>query len=162
MSWTTYVPAGDGADASVTCTVPAPASSAAVQPAQSAPFTSTFAPASTGNIWVVPKSAKNKDLAYDFIDITLSKDNQALLGNSGGLPIATDPAAITDPVGHTEVTLFNQLIKQNGLGFYPDWPVPGFYDVVLQGTEAVIAGTATPEQFAERLKKAYDDVQTAQ
>jgi raffinose/stachyose/melibiose transport system substrate-binding protein len=122
----------------------------------------TFAPASTGNIWVVPKSAKNKDLAYDFIDITLSKENQALLGNSGGLPIAADPAAITDPVGHTEVTLFNQLIKQNGLGFYPDWPVPGFYDVVLQGTEAVIAGTATPEQFAERLKKAYDDVQTAQ
>ncbi len=121
-----------------------------------------YSPASTGNLWVVPKSAANKDLAYDFIDITLSKDNQALFGNSGGLPIAADPAAVTDPVGHTEVTLFNQLVAQNGLGFYPDWPVPGFYDVVLQGTEAVIAGTATPQQFADRLKKAYDDVQSQQ
>ena len=121
-----------------------------------------YSPASTGNLWVVPKSAQNKDLAYDFIDITLSKENQALFGNSGGLPIAADAASVTDPVGHTEVTLFNQLESQNGLGFYPDWPVPGFYDVVLQGTEAVIGGTATREQFADRLKKAYDDVQSAQ
>ena len=121
-----------------------------------------FAAASTGNIWVVPKTAQNKDLAYDFIDITLSKDNQALLGNSGGLPIAADPAMVTDPVGKTEVTLFNQLIAQNGLGFYPDWPVPGFYDVVLQASGAVIAGTVTPEEFAARLKKAYDDGQKQQ
>lgn len=119
-----------------------------------------FAPASTGNLWVVPKTAQNKGLAYDFIGITLSKDNQALLGNSGGLPIAADPAMITNPVGKTEVTLFNQLIKQDGLGFYPDWPVPGFYDVVLQATEAVIAGTATPAEFGARLKKAYDEGQS--
>jgi raffinose/stachyose/melibiose transport system substrate-binding protein len=119
-----------------------------------------FSPGSTGNMWVVPKNAQNKDLAYDFIDITLSKDNQALMGNSGGVPIAADPAMVTDPVGKTEVTLFNQLISQNGLGFYPDWPVPGFYDVVLQATEAVIAGTATPEEFGARLKKAYDQGQS--
>lgn len=118
-----------------------------------------ISPASTGNIWVVPKSAKNKDLAYDFLDITLSKENQALFGNSGGLPIAADPADITDPVGKTEVELFNQLVKQDGLGFYPDWPVPGYYDVVLQATQAVIAGTVTPDEFGERLKKPYDDVQ---
>ena len=56
-----------------------------------------ISPASTGNIWVVPKNAKNKDLAYEFIDITLSKENQALFGNSGGLPIAADPA-MTSPI----------------------------------------------------------------
>ncbi|WDR02394.1 extracellular solute-binding protein [Devosia algicola] len=121
-----------------------------------------ISPASTGNIWVVPKNAENKDLAYDFIDITLSKENQALFGNSGGLPIAADPAMVTDPVGHEEVTLFNQLVAQNGLGFYPDWPVPGYYDVVLQATQAVISGTVTPEQFAERMQKPYDDVQSDQ
>ena len=121
-----------------------------------------ISPASTGNIWVVPTSAVNKDLAYDFIDITLSKENQALFGNSGGLPIAADPAAVTDPVGHDEVVLFNQLVAQNGLGFYPDWPVPGFYDVALKATQAVIGGTITPEEFGARLKKAYDEVQSAQ
>jgi raffinose/stachyose/melibiose transport system substrate-binding protein len=119
----------------------------------------TISPASTGNIWVVPKNAKNKDLAYDFIDITLSKENQALFGNNGGLPIAADPAMITDPVGKMEVELFNKLVAQNGMGFYPDWPVPGYYDVVLQATQAVIAGTVTPEEFGERLKTPYDEVQ---
>ena len=118
-----------------------------------------ISPASTGNIWVVPKNAKNKDLAYEFIDITLSKENQALFGNSGGLPIAADPADVTDPVGKIEVELFNKLVANNGLGFYPDWPVPGYYDVVLKATQAVIGGTITPEEFAERLKEPYDEVQ---
>ncbi len=121
-----------------------------------------ISPASTGNIWVVPKNAKNKELAYDFIDITLSKDNQALFGNSGGLPIAADPAMVTDPVGKIEVELFNKLVAQNGLGFYPDWPVPGYYDVMLKATQAVIGGSVTPEEFAERLKEPYDEVQADQ
>lgn len=121
-----------------------------------------ISPASTGNIWVVPKNAKNKDLAYDFIDITLSKDNQALFGNSGGLPIAADPAMVTDPVGKIEVELFNKLVAQNGLGFYPDWPVPGYYDVMLKATQAVVGGSVTPEEFAERLKEPYDEVQGEQ
>jgi raffinose/stachyose/melibiose transport system substrate-binding protein len=117
-----------------------------------------ISPASTGNIWVVPKNAKSKDLAYDFIDVTLSKDNQALFGNSGGLPIAVDPAMVTDPVGKIEVELFTKLVAQNGLGFYPDWPVPGYYDVMLKATQAVVGGSVTPEEFAERLKKPYDEV----
>ncbi|WP_127902248.1 ABC transporter substrate-binding protein [Solirhodobacter olei] len=115
-----------------------------------------FAPGSTGNLWVVPKSAKHKDLAYDFIGITLSPKIQNLMGNSGGLPIAADPAKITNPVGKITTTLFNKLVAQKGLGFYPDWPVAGFYNVVLQGTQAVIGGSITPKQFGERLKQAYD------
>ena len=51
---------------------------------------------SGGNLWVVPESAKTKDLAYDFIDITMSQEIQNLLGNNGGVPVAADPAAITD------------------------------------------------------------------
>ncbi len=34
---------------------------------------SDLALGSSGNIWVVPQGSKNKDLAYDFIDITMSK-----------------------------------------------------------------------------------------
>ncbi len=116
-----------------------------------------YAPGSTGNMWVVPVNAKNKEAAYDFIGITLSKDVQNLMGNSGGLPIAADPAAITDPVGKLTTSLFNELVARGGLGYYPDWPVPGFYNEVLQATQAVIGGTATPEEFAARLKKFYDD-----
>jgi len=31
--------------------------------------------------------------------------------------------------------------------------------VVLQATQAAIAGTVTPEEFGERLKSPYDEVQ---
>ncbi len=51
---------------------------------------------SAGNMWVVPENAKNKELAYDFIDITMRPEIQALLGNNGGVPVAADPADITD------------------------------------------------------------------
>ncbi len=49
---------------------------------------SDMALGSSGNIWVVPEGSANKDLAYDFIDITMKKTNQDLLGNSGGIPVA--------------------------------------------------------------------------
>jgi raffinose/stachyose/melibiose transport system substrate-binding protein len=116
-----------------------------------------YSPASTGNLLVVPTTAKNKELAYDFITITLSKKNQALLANSGGVAIAADPAEVTDPVGARSVALFQEIANQGGIGFYPDWPVPGFYDVVLQATSAVMAGSVTPEEFGARLKKPYDE-----
>lgn len=51
---------------------------------------------SSGNIWVIPENSKKKDLAAQFIDITLSDEVQNLMGNSGGLPIAADPDKITD------------------------------------------------------------------
>lgn len=48
----------------------------------------TLQAGSGGNLWVIPTSAKNKGLAYDFIEITMKPEIQALLGNSGGVPIA--------------------------------------------------------------------------
>ena len=44
----------------------------------------TISSGSTGNLWVIPKSAVHKDLADDFIDITMSKDIQNAFGNAGG------------------------------------------------------------------------------
>ena len=116
-----------------------------------------YAPGSTGNMWVVPANAEQKELAYEFITVSLGEGPQNAMGNAGGLPIAADAAAITDPVGQTTSALFSTLVERGGLGFYPDWPVPGFYNEVLQATQAVIGGTATPEEFAARLKDFYDD-----
>ena len=116
-----------------------------------------YAPGSTGNMWIVPANAKNKDLAYDFIGITLTPEIQNLMGNSGGLPVAADSAALTDPVGKMETSLFGELVARGGLGYYPDWPVPGFYNELTQALQGVIGGTATPEEFGARLKKFYDD-----
>lgn len=111
---------------------------------------------SGGNLWVVPKSAKNKQLAYDFIDITMSKKIQNLLGEKGGVPVAADPAAITDPKSKQLITDFNTLSARDGLAFYPDWPVPGFYDVLVSETQKLITGSGKPDAFLDALQTAYD------
>ncbi|MEU3795123.1 extracellular solute-binding protein [Streptomyces fructofermentans] len=111
---------------------------------------------SGGNLWVVPKGAANKDLAYDFIDITMSRKIQNLLGNKGGVPVAADPAAITDPRAKGLIENFNTLAERDGLAFYPDWPVPGFYDVLVSETQKLITGDATPDAYLDAVQKAYD------
>ncbi|MFE0388731.1 ABC transporter substrate-binding protein [Streptomyces bungoensis] len=111
---------------------------------------------SGGNLWVVPKNAKNKELAYDFIDITMSKKIQNLLGNKGGVPVAADASAITDPKSKQLIADFNTLSKRDGLAFYPDWPVNGFYDVLVSETQKLMTGDEKPAGYLDALQQAYD------
>ncbi|MER5538062.1 ABC transporter substrate-binding protein [Streptomyces mirabilis] len=111
---------------------------------------------SGGNLWVVPKGAKNKDLAYDFIDITMSQKIQNLLGNKGGVPVGADTAAITDSKAKTLIADFNTLSSKDGLAFYPDWPVAGFYDVLVSETQKLITGSEKPDAYLSALQTAYD------
>ncbi|MFI9171617.1 ABC transporter substrate-binding protein [Streptomyces lincolnensis] len=111
---------------------------------------------SGGNLWVVPKGAKNKKLAYDFIDITMSKKIQNLLGNKGGVPVAADPSAITDPRSKELIANFNTVSQRDGLAFYPDWPAPGYYDVLVSETQKLITGGEKPDGYLDALQEAYD------
>ena len=111
---------------------------------------------SSGNIWVVPSGSKNKTLAEDFINITMNKATQNTLGNNGGVPVAADPAAITDAKSKTLIQNFNAVASANGLAYYPDWPVPGFYDVFVSQVQKLINGSATPTKVLDGLQKAYD------
>lgn len=124
--------------------------------------TPKYSVGSTGNLWVVPKGSKNPDLAAEWITLTLSPKYQTELANNGGIAIAADPATITNPVGKNAIAVFNQIADKNGLGFYPDWPVPGYYDVLNQKDTGLFQGTLTPEQFVEQIKKVYDDAQASQ
>ncbi len=117
----------------------------------------TMAPGSSGNLWVVPEKSENKDLVYDFIDLTMTKDIQNLLGNSGGVPVAADPAAITDAKSKELIETFNKLTAQDGLAFYPDWPAPGYYDVLVAGTQNLINGSKTPDQVLTEIATPYED-----
>ncbi|XXV16122.1 hypothetical protein WMF00_51370 [Sorangium sp. So ce1182] len=73
---------------------------------------------SGGNLWVVPAGAKNKQLAYDFIDITLQKKIQNILGNAGGVPVAADSSAITEPRARKLIDGFTTLARSSGLAYY--------------------------------------------
>jgi raffinose/stachyose/melibiose transport system substrate-binding protein len=117
----------------------------------------TMSAGSGGNIWVVPTGSKNKDLAYDFINITLQKQNQGLLGNSGGVPVAAEPRTVTDPATKTLIEDFNTLVKRDGLAYYPDWPAPGYYDVLISATQKLINGSVSPDQFLDEIAKPYNE-----
>lgn len=116
-----------------------------------------MSPGSSGNLWVVPTKAKEKDLAYKFIDITMSPKIQNLMGNHGGVPVASDPEAITDEKSKQLIANFNTLTEQDGLAFYPDWPTPTFYDELNAGLQELLNGTKDPDEVDEELGGLYQD-----
>lgn len=118
----------------------------------------TLHPGSGGNMWVVPEKADNKELAYDFIEITMSPEIQNLLGNEGAVPVAADPGAITTPIGQLTTPRFAELLEspEGGLGLYPDLPVPGLNDVLIAQTSDLVLGNITPEQAVENIRTAYE------
>jgi raffinose/stachyose/melibiose transport system substrate-binding protein len=112
---------------------------------------------SSGNLWVVPEKSKAKSLAYDFIDITMKPEIQALLGNNGGIPVAADPSAITDPKNKELIDNFNKISSADGLAFYPDWPAPGYYDTLVSGVQELINGSKAPAAMLDEIAKPYDE-----
>jgi raffinose/stachyose/melibiose transport system substrate-binding protein len=112
---------------------------------------------SSGNLWVVPENASNKELAYQFIDITMRPEIQAIVGNNGGLPVAADPADITDEKSQELITAFNGVLDADGLSFYPDWPAPGFYDVIVQQLQGLITGAQDVAATNANLGEQYDE-----
>ncbi|WP_112237901.1 ABC transporter substrate-binding protein [Kribbella monticola] len=111
---------------------------------------------SSGNLWVVPEQSKNKKLAYDFIDITMRPEIQTIMANNGGVPVKADLAKVTDPKNKELIANFDAITKADGLAFYPDWPVPGYYDVLVAGGQSLINGSKNPDQVLAELGKAYD------
>lgn len=112
---------------------------------------------STGNLWTVPTNSTNKDLAYEFIDITLRPEIQAILDEQGGLSLAGDPAAITDERTKAFTEAFQALASENKLALYPDFPVPGFYDFMLSQSQAVANGSQSPEEIIQALADYYNN-----
>ncbi|HEU4324914.1 MAG TPA: extracellular solute-binding protein [Roseiflexaceae bacterium] len=120
-----------------------------------------FHPGSGGNLWVVPANSKNKELAYDFIDITLKQNIQTTLGNAGGIPVNADVAQITDPKVKELIQNFDTVVQSDGLAFYPDWPVPGYYDILVANVQELIAGTLSPSAFLDAIAAPYQDNKAA-
>jgi raffinose/stachyose/melibiose transport system substrate-binding protein len=118
---------------------------------------STMTLGSSGNLWVVPENSDAKDLAYDFIDITMSEEIQNILGNNGGVPVAADPDAVTDEKSRELIENFQTLSDNDGLAFYPDWPWPGGYDGWVSATQKLMTGDATPDEALDEISTQYQD-----
>lgn len=119
---------------------------------------STLVPGSSGNIWVVPTVTDDLHtaMAAYFIDLTMSPEVQAVLGNSGGLPVAANEADITDESSKKLISLFNTVLDRDGLAFYPDWPTSTFYDDLNAGLQGLINGSLSVDDTEKQLQSDYD------
>ncbi len=117
---------------------------------------------SGGNLWVVPEKAKNKELAYDFIEITMSPEIQNFLGEEGQVPVDAQLDQIESPMGQLLLGEFTRLqsVTDGGLAWYPDWPVPGLNDILLQNNAELVQGSKTPEQAVDAIRNAYTEGRT--
>jgi raffinose/stachyose/melibiose transport system substrate-binding protein len=110
---------------------------------------------SGGNHWVIPTKAKNKQLAEDFIDITMSDKIQKLIGEEGNVPLAAKADTITNAKAKELITAFNTYQDNSGLSFYPDWPVAGYYDTWLGSTQNLMNG-GKPDTVLDELAAPYE------
>lgn len=116
-----------------------------------------FNTGSGGNLWIVPQNAKNKDLAYDFIDLTLAKKAQTVMANAGGIALNADVSQVTDPKVRELNEAFATIVESDGVAFYPDWPVPGYLDIMGGCLQDLIAGAKSPAEFNDCIAGPYND-----
>lgn len=116
---------------------------------------------SGGNLWVVPSGAVNKDLAYEFIDLTLQPDIQTILANAGGIPVNADLSQITDPKTLELNTAFSTLVANDALAFYPDWPAPGYMDALGSGLQDLFSGAADTSTFLDNIAAPWMDYKSS-
>jgi raffinose/stachyose/melibiose transport system substrate-binding protein len=120
-----------------------------------------FNTGSGGNLWVIPANAKNKDLAAEFIDITLGKNAQTVMANAGGIPINADLSQITDEKVLELNQAFTTIVENDGLAFYPDWPAPGYMDTLGSGLQELIGGTMSPAEFNDYIAGPYNEYKSS-
>ncbi|MGW7291776.1 ABC transporter substrate-binding protein [Streptomyces xiamenensis] len=116
----------------------------------------SMVPGSSGHLWAVPAKADNKELAYDWIDITLRPEVQNVISQNNGLPLAGDPSTISDPQTQEINELFREVADGDRVSFFPDYPIPGFLDVQQSGMQSMVNGTMTAEELTAQLQEFYD------
>ncbi len=113
-------------------------------------------PGSGGNMWVIPVESKQPELATIFMDITMRPEVQALMGESGGLPVAANPDDIQNEDAQALISLFNEVNDRDGLAFYPDWPTPSFYGDLNGVLQGVVNGTTSVADAQSQLESYYE------
>lgn len=110
---------------------------------------------SSGNLLVIPAKAKNADLAAKFIDSTLGETAQNVSAENGGLPVAGDASVITDENTKVLQENWDDVVAADGLAYYPDWPVSGFYDQVVSFGQSIVNGSKSPADALSALGDFY-------
>lgn len=118
---------------------------------------STYSLGATGKLWVVPASAKNKTAAYAYLDIILNDpDVQGDIARTGGLAYNPPEGAITDPMVEQFQGVFDDLLEDDGISLYPDWPSPGLFDQLNSSLQGLINQNLTPAEALDQIRVEYE------
>jgi len=60
------------------------------------------------------------------------------------------------PAGPKTHTLFASMVANDGIGFYPDWPVAGYYNDLVSATQNLMNGTDTVSAFLDEIAAPYN------
>jgi raffinose/stachyose/melibiose transport system substrate-binding protein len=115
---------------------------------------------SGGNLFVVPKNAASKQLAYDFINNAMQPDVEALLANNGAVPVSASPSGVANPLNAQLIQNFQKLANSNALAYYPDWPTPSFFNTLLAQTQDLMNG-ASASSVLSTLQTTYNQYTTS-
>lgn len=111
---------------------------------------------SVGNLWVVPANARNKELAYRFMDITLRPEVQDIFYRMGGLPLAGRGGGVSARTREFTET-FQTYTRRNKLAFYPDFPMPGLLDELLKDAQVLANRSKSPGRVIDSLAAYYGE-----
>lgn len=110
---------------------------------------------SGGNNWVVPTVSKNKDLAADFIDITLRPEMQSMLAEKGMVPITGASGNVTDPKIAEFIAQYGEI--SDSFAYWPDMSVPGYDPPMVNAFQSLINQTATPAEALSSIQAPYEE-----
>ena len=110
-----------------------------------------------GNLLVIPQKSRRKDAAARYINVVLSKEVQNYIGNKGGVPVAADTDAITNPKSRDLVNEYTKASDASRMSYYPDYPAPNLTDAMPAAFQELVNGTKSPDQVLDTLHKNYDD-----
>lgn len=111
----------------------------------------------SGHLWAVPANADNKELAYDWIDLTLGAGVQDEIAQQGELALLAEPDVIEDEKVRDFAADFRDVVDGDSLMLFPDYPVPGLQQFLQSGLQSFANGSTDVDGFLVSFQSFYDD-----
>lgn len=102
-------------------------------------------------------SSANPDLAAELIDMLVGEQAAAEWAAAAFFPLRpVDPESVDQaPIFKDGLAAWQALNEANALGHYLDWASPTMYDTITAALQELLAGAATPQEFAEKVDADY-------
>ncbi|MFL6019006.1 MAG: hypothetical protein ACJ74V_15875, partial [Gaiellaceae bacterium] len=113
---------------------------------------------SSGFPYHIAAKTKQPDLAAAYIDFIAGPSAGKALVDTQQVPAATDATAQPgDPLGKEVMTGWQQLVKDGGLTFFPDWSSPTMLQTMGQSFQEMLAGRISPQDVVSRVQKDWEE-----